>query len=636
MSNIYCFLLLWAGLLITGPGYAQSQFANKNPLLRKAVPYSGGRLAPSPDIHPGEQWEDQPFGTRIFSREREVVIGQTTYDVQTYASMPRFLASFGEGEISAIWGFGLQAADYPDRGTAYNHYDGAAWGAAPASRIEGDTRTGFPAFTVTASGREVAVAHKTPPPYELRSYTKMPSGSGWQEASIPTATPAGQLWPMIAAGGPDGESLHLLGLTTSPSFGGQAYEGMDQHLLYSRSTDGGQTWDLQDVILPGLDSSLYLTIGAQNYSIDARGETVAIAVFEGWGDLVMFKSTDNGDSWERRVVLDFPVDKFTDNYTLDDIGGVDPNGPGALEGASLQDSLAIFTSDGSGNVLIGNDGMVHVFFGQMYVTGQDGSKFFYPGTGGLAYWNETMATGEYQTIADLEDFDGDGMINIGDYGAYNTSLTSHPSAGIDAEGNIYLAYAAVREDYLNTEDAQNYRQIFVIKSEDEGASWTAPFGIINEESAAEPFLIPFTEGVFPSIARNVGEAILLTYEQDFRPGLTSWGDEDAAEGSFIVFLELDKATFLPVATKGAAPAAQGLLAFPNPARGAFSLSWQQERAARGAIEVHNLFGQLVFRSPGNWLPGPRMEQLELSLEPGVYVISLAFPDGRVSRKLAVH
>ena len=142
-----------------------------------------------------------------------------------------------------------------------------------------------------------------------------------------------------------------------------------------------------------------------------------------------------------------------------------------------QISISILTADYSGSVLVDHNNKVHVFFGLMYVYASGADQFLYLDTGGIGYWNEDFGPDSIQVIATLEDFDGDGMVTLtGDLAALrynNTGLLSFPSAGVDEEGNIYLTYMAMRED-ISFED-NNYRHIFIIKSEDGGETWSAPF-----------------------------------------------------------------------------------------------------------------------------------------------------------------
>ena len=67
-------------------------------------------------------------------------------------------------------------------------------------------------------------------------------------------------------------------------------------LVYSRSQDGGITWDIINMQLPGMDTTMYNGMSGDVYAIAAQGETVVVAYFDDWGDSYIVKSTANGDS----------------------------------------------------------------------------------------------------------------------------------------------------------------------------------------------------------------------------------------------------------------------------------------------------------------------------------------------------
>ena len=117
--------------------------------------------------------------------------------------------------------------------------------------------------------------------------------------------------------------------------------------------DAGATWDITDAIIPGLDSEFMFSDGTDAYAIDARGETSTDSRLQQHSDINVYKSTDNGDTWETMTAYDFPLERYRDRpgYTFEDLPPYDPAQP---------DSLAIFTSDDSGALLLDQDGMAHV------------------------------------------------------------------------------------------------------------------------------------------------------------------------------------------------------------------------------------------------------------------------------------
>ncbi|MCB0520716.1 MAG: T9SS type A sorting domain-containing protein [Lewinellaceae bacterium] len=556
-------------------------------------------------------------------RALEETIGHTTFDLQSIGSLGRRVGDLGGGKLSAIWHFGAdQANNYPDRGAAYNAFDGTTWGPEPTSSVE-ETRSGYPSFAVSPNGTEVIASHKstTGSNWILTVQTKKPGETTWTEHEIPSAVTGGPVWAKVAAGGPDGNTLHVVAVTVAAMFGGAVYEGMELHPLYWRSTDGGATWDKQDIIIPGWDSTFYHEVGGESYAIEARGETVVIASLESWGDVAIYKSIDNGDNWARTIVHDFPLDAYAGGgYTADDIPD-DPNAP---------TDLAILTSDGSGSLVIDNDGKVHLFFSWLYVV----ENGVYLDMNGVAYWNEDHAPGQIDTIAGAEDYDGDGLITIGgdlgDYRYTNYNLSSGTSAGIDADGNLYVVYSAIREDFANTED-QNLRHLFVVKSEDGGLSWSAPFDLINEETTLD---YEYIEAAYPAIPMQIGENINLVYMQDYMPGLTP--TDNTVDPQNIVYLKLDKNTFGMISGAKELPVIAGsAVLVPNPTSGLLKLQYVSSAVGSVQISVYNLMGEQVLVSQEATQPiGQHSIALDLTGHPaGIYLVKMEIGGQTFTQKI---
>ncbi len=461
----------------------------------------------------------------------EEIIGQSTYDLQTNSSSQSRLLVGDDGTITAAWILSRSfMEDYADRGTGINQRSNGVWNAIPDMRIEG-SRTGWPSLIRLGDNSLHVTAHGST---NLLQTMKFNEGA-WVPSEIPNATPFGLLWPRSAAGGPDGNTIHVIGLTTpSGALGGEIYEGVDGNLLYYRSLDGGETWDIADQTFEGIDSTTYAFISADNYTLVARDETIAMVVFGEWGDIALFKSTDNGATWPKTVISDFPLDGYVINsgYTIDEIPE-DPFAP---------DSLAIYTSDGSGSAVIDATGMVHVTYADAYVMDEDTSdnvSSFFPGWSGISYWNESIM--DPLLVGELLDVDGNDTIDIefDDIPRYgNSTITSMPTMAIDDQGGIFIVYSAVSEANYNELDEQNYRHLIAIKSEDNGQTWSPGYDLINPE-ISDPEFYEFVEAVYPSAYPYiVDDTMHLIYQQDFIPGHRFIDSLDAFADNFIVHVPL--------------------------------------------------------------------------------------------------
>lgn len=623
---LFCFL--FAGFQ---SGNAQSLIPRKG--LEKS-------LMPEP-IHPGENTRPStisvPPNTNIpiaFRDDVEVQIGKTRFDLQTAGSINRRIYTSGD-EVSAIFHFGNDDMNgFPERGAGYNHFDGNAWSTIPTTSVEGLLRGGYPSFTVLKDGTEVIVSHSQRADgsgWDVFTYRKAPGTDTWDRSIVPaTESAAGMVWAKITSGGTDGQSLHMIAVTLSERFGGADYRGIDQHLLYYRSQDAGKSWDITDMVLPETDSTLYFTHGSEEYLIDAQEETVAIGLFTSWGDAAVFKSEDNGDSWERTVVIDFPLDGYDQmGYSADDIPD-DPDAP---------DSLSMLTTDGSASLVIDDNGIVHTTFGEMYVNGDAaGDLFYFPGMDGLGYWNESMGPNNHETIAFVQDFDGDSIITFeqNNLALYFMSLTSMPSIGVDNDGNIYITYSAYHELNIDAEE-QHYRQTYLLESKDVGTTWSAPYPTVNEETISPDFadFIDFIEAVYPCLPRRIGDKVQMIYQQDFEPGLSQSGDMDDPGDNQINYVVIDKANIGLTSTKEIDLPETMIRISPNPTSDVLNIDYVLNQTSDIRVSFFDLLGQKVLDySFGKKTAGNHRETLNPEgLKTGVYFVRIQADKKAVTRKV---
>lgn len=460
----------------------------------------------------------------------ETKIGESTYDLQTNGSVANRIVANANGTVQATWTFSTELnASWADRGAGYNYFDGTSWGPMPTVRVEGPTRTGWPEIITLANGTEVIISH-APADAALIMSTRNPYGSGtWTTGPLTSLAPLSILWPRAAAGGPDGNTIHLIAHNEAST----VVNGVTGMVSYSRSLDGGQTWDIQSAPIPGLDNTNYAFLSADGYAISANGNNIAIIYFGALERTILVKSTDNGNTWTSSQIYDVPFiyDPNSNNTTGTPLGISDLNGDGTAD--TLNNS-----TDGTGAILVDNNGVVHVFFGFMnYIddTPGDGSWSYFPGVNGIGYWNETMGSIQPQFIAGALDIDGSGVLldNLSDptteFGQYGSGLTTMPNAGVDANGCIYAVYSSIMET-LNS-GSQYYRHIYAVKSCDNGCTWSYPIDMTTGDD--------FAECVFPSLAHNVGTQFQFIYQKDPEPGLNLQGDQDPVGVNEIMHVKED-------------------------------------------------------------------------------------------------
>lgn len=565
----------------------------------------------------------------------EYIVGTSTYDLQTNNTVMDRILHHHDGTISVAWTRSSEFnTSWTDRGTGYNFYDGTAWGAQPTARLE-SSRCGWPSMLATNSGREIAVAHNTDNSYMQMTYRNTIGSGAWSDTIISSQDSLGTyrylIWNRSAVGGANGESIHMIGVVASSSFGGTLFNGLDGALVYYRSLDGGVTWDIKDMQLPSLDSSYFNSFGGDNYAIKTKGETVCVAFFGGWDDTFIIKSTNNGDTWARTTILDFPVDK----YSADD--GIDLDNDGVMD--------TLFSTDGCGALLLDHNGMAHVFAGNMRVLDADladaGTSYF-PGTNGLLYWNENMGpdtTGQISNsiwwssnmivIAGAEDLDGDSTLTYVAIATYYASLSSMPSVGIDAAGTIYVSFSSLMEIYDS--GAQNFRHVNIIKSYDGGMTWTDPIDITPIS-----LFLGMSECVFASMERDVDDKVRLLYQKDMEPGLCVRGDEDAVGMNDIVYLELDTNFVVSAIDNNPSESNLSLEIYPNPTKNQTTINFEIEKPSQVSINVLDVLGRSVYNSNTTLGKGKHLVILNVeNYDAGIYYINTQIAEKIFNNKLLV-
>ncbi|MCB0760946.1 MAG: T9SS type A sorting domain-containing protein [Flavobacteriales bacterium] len=516
MKRLYAFMVL---AFAAQYAVAQSPQQAKIPAEKKntAVVTNGVKLIGN------EEYSQAPLDLTTNSKPKvsavksatlwEIEIGTTIYDLQSNASVQNRLAQTGE-DLSAAWTMS-QTTSFEDRGTGYNIKDGGYWDPQPSTRIE-SVRIGWPSMMHTDGGKEIVISH--PGTAGLLMASRDMGTGAWTEMDLPTDVSAGLLWPRAVA---DGNTIHMIALSTPTANGGTEYQGLDGALLYYRSTDQGATWDMQDVLFPQMDTSQFAGFDGDNYAITARDGKVAFAVFNDWDDTFVMISEDGGDTWNKTNIISFPLEGFIQDTEILDLD---------------EDGLAdtVLTADGAGAIFIDNNMMTHVSFGAMRYLDEtvgDDQWSYFPFTDGLEYWNENYGADSTQYVAYVRDLDDNGTYDAEDVGTYFISLVGQPQFAQDADGKLYLSYTEVVESHSS--GSQNFRHIDVITTDD-FVTWSDPVDITPDEDFWG------FECVFPSMAPVVDDYIHIIYQRDFEPGLHVRGDEDPADTNDIVYLQITK------------------------------------------------------------------------------------------------
>lgn len=614
-----------------------------------------------------------PLGTKI---------GQTYYDLQTQGSSANRILSHPDGTVSAVWAEECNpntGSNYPYRGAGYNYHNGVTW-------LHGQTVPGSGQFTGTcnepnsSNGPHFGIASKSVGWPEIVStpiYQELviaPDQNGVNLTGRPAKGTGGMgswgattdlafsqhvfatgnmgAWPRAVA---NGYKVHLLYALNKPAPGNNepVINGVIQPVVYNRSADGGLTWDKQNTTLPGLtgirnlpggpvtNPEGFTRIGADDYAIAVNGNHVAIVAGSMGNPWTLWKSVDNGTTFTRRVISKItPADTFVIN--------------------NLADTVA-FVNDKAHEILIDNNGMVHVWAGELLTkvaTHAGGSVFtmgnmLYPATGErLLYWNEGMATGSKPTgIAWVEDtrLPSDPL----DFMAtpltgmpyYLFGLVSMPTAALALNNRIYVVYSGAVKGISNNGQltGQPYRDLYLVSRNANTGIWSTPVNIprslqLYPGSPGTSSAENYEECVFPSVAPVVAADgfLHLLFQHDLEPGTALGPDQDPEAENNIMYYKYDLNLNTGLAEND--QALHTLAAFPNPTTGAVNLTVTLKKPALVLQVVKNLLGQEVTAQAATTLKaGANQLSADLSNQPaGVYFVTVQVDGSSVTRKIIRH
>ncbi|MBN3035132.1 MAG: T9SS type A sorting domain-containing protein [Bacteroidales bacterium] len=562
----------------------------------------------------------------------EFQIGTTWYDLQSNSLLSNRIWLHDDGTIGAVWTMGFESAAFNDRGTGYNFYDGNAWGPQPTARIE-SLRTGWPSYAAWGEDGEIVVSHDFDPG-RLVMLSRAQKGTGtWSESFLNGPDTYQISWPRMTTSGSNHEIIHVLYSTWPVANGGTPYMGQDGAMLYSRSTDGGTTWDPLHQVLEGTGATYYNSISADEYAFaEPRAGVIAFVCADAWHDMFALKSTDDGDTWEKLLIWEHPYPFFDWNTTIT--------------------TDTIWAPDNSADIAVDNNGMVHVVFGITRVAHTEvGTTYSYwPYTDGIGYWNETMPPftdplgnqhdaldawdvliGDYNLVGWEQDVNNNGVIDLlADIMAYRElSLTTMPEISVGPLNQLFVAFAATTETYDN--GTYNYKHIWMRTSPDGGTTW-GNFYDLNTD-----LIHIFDECIYPVMAGSVDEYVHLIYNADATPG-TALDENHPYQENRMIYVRENVNLLVGMDTE-TLPLESTLVSqnYPNPFKERTVIQVTIREASPLVIELLNLMGQTVRTIDQGWnQAGTHLISIEASgMDPGVYFYRVMTGNSIVTRKMII-
>lgn len=556
------------------------------------------------------------------------IVGKTYIINQTNASPYRRILAYPDGKVSMTWTASIDNSSngFLSRGSGYNHFNGTNWTVtANGNRIE-PYRCGFPSMVGAPDATEIILSHRVDTSGRssgLALNRNQGIGStNWTSTALftPPANTTSQLWPRTVV---TGDYMIVLANYQDSSANQPNYivkNGVRSPLVYSRYNFTNNTWTEQDITLPGYDSTLLNEGSSDNYSIDANGNHVAVLLGGVFNSLVLWKSDDNGSTWNRTILDTFPAGFVFDRDTL----------------------LSRTVNNGSVHVTVDANGKAHIFSGIARVSDSimgDGSYTFSWArviggvNDGIMYWNEYTPDSGLRIIATaVGPTVNDSAIGTTSFDAanrYGISNSTWPSAGVDAQGRIYLTYSALTPTDVSGQD-NNFRDIFLTYSSDNGATWSYPTNLTSWISFNR-------EEAYPNMAKNVTNDVHISYLNKANPGSTI---TDNTEIFDIYYMGVPVSQIMNQ-TVGLADRANDLFTieqnYPNPFHGSTNIPVKLNRTSDVTITVANLIGQNVYSNTfKNSAAGVNNFNVELNnVKAGVYFYTVEAGDFKVTRKMII-
>lgn len=626
-------LLLTTVVLIAMTSFAQKSTVSKKKRGLSVELTKEGRLNGGANM----LMNDFAKANKLIPEETE--LGTTVYDAQTNQAIENRFHRYSDGTMGAVWTMGFEdATNFPDRGTAYVYFDGESWSEEPSERIESE-RCGWSSYAPYGENGEIIVSHTGT---ELRFSKRENKGSGeWEHFTLEGPEGHDLIWPRLIT---NGNTIHVVAVTPSEANAGTPYNGMDGALLYSRSTDGGETWVDQNIQLPGTTSDEYTGIVSDEYIWAKNGNTIALVVSSQWygHDLFMLKTEDDGENWEKTVVWENPYNQVI----YDDL-------------VTAPDTLA--APDGTLGADIDSEGNVHITFGLIRAlkeeTGSGSTFSAFPFYEGIIYWNETMdpfeAENQHYALAFenlvedetyvgwIPDVDGNGEIDmtLDNLFTYVYSCSTFPTITLDENDNVFLAYATPREDLG---DPLKYRHIMG-RAKINGTWFGNPNDVEQLDLTNDP-LHSFDECIIPQMANMIpgDDKVYIIYQRDNIPGI-AYGQEPDHEyvTNYYTLMEADLSDFgiiTEIETDAEKMSDEVSQNYPNPFSSSSTVEVRLNQQSKLSLEVMNLVGQtLQYSDLGTVNAGTHKLEIDGSrLETGVYFYNVNINDKTITKKMVVN
>ena len=605
------------------------------------------------------QFAPQTAKSVVVNRYQDMEYAQTMwthYDLQSNQYCSNRMYQLPDGSVAAVATMSHEANQVAsDRGTGYNFYKDGEWQDEPETRVE-SFKTGWPTIAQWGETGEILLCHGGG---HLQCFTREVAGEGeWVDMGYLPDHPEGYpydeyaTWPRVVTSGDNHNIIHVIACLQHSVSSDEGYV----HTVLFRSEDA-TNWEVSYGPLQELGYEEN-TFSADDYCMAANGHNVAI-LYSGCltNSVWMFKSTDDGLTWETIKVWEHPFE------------GVELD----AEGLDYGDTLFMPMN---GSIAIDNHGVAHValnVFEMSHLADTDPGYYSYwygRFVDGILYWNDTQEApmrdtyheeyvgtpyeehfaepnpfhvgrlwwpvaddpGYIHMLADSTkwigwvpsyqgaDWDNSKFYHESDYHSRFYGASGHPALSIDPQGNIACAYSTPCMLQENENDPYYKRHIYIsYRNVDEGY-WNQ---IIDDITDPEDiFELSGGDNIFTiSVPNTVNDGeFWFGFQSDYEVGLY-WGSSatqtSATEnGIFVMKVMADpEMVSVPESTE-AKDVIYGI--YPNPATDYVVVKSAMDVEAN--ITIINLVGQTVKQFNKSLKMGDN--SFDIDLKSGIYFCNI--------------
>ena len=629
-------------LLVASVGFSQVQ---KQQFSRNDLKKNDATIQVAPRMDAvNENAESEP----VMTSTRDLMYGDldyTTYDWQTNHGFINRTVVWPDGKVNFAYTY-ASTSNYSDRGTAIGTYDINTDEWTPLeSRVEAD-RTGFGSIARYQENGLVVAAHTATNLniYIIEDKDNIPTNSVQAVLNI-----GNDVWshPCVTTSGPNHDIIHMVAAV----FDGED-AGVTGAIRYWRSSDG-ENWDIVCRELPFLTAEYGTEHGTNSYywMETTDDNMIALVVNTGYTDGIVLYSTDDGDTWQRKiyfhdpapgVALDesFAYPRWTsalwnDNNELMmayEANYSDHQGHYSKFGAGVAfwSEYMPYRGDGSSFAEWGDDpnNPMPPVHGQPFIMDSayiyrdiycswfmwsDATHEMWPEYFGyLCNWTEEGFWEDPEADEWESSFNFESVSDLAEHGLYNCGTAAMPVlCKVNGNDNELVAVWCTVDDEHKM-DANYFFKIVAAYSCDGGMSWSHPINLVANE-----FEFMECEMVYPQVA-VIGNTLIVVAQVDYAPGTYVQSDEDDASDNHYTGFTFDITDLFSwydgMPENGSNNHNVHMDIYPNPAVDRLNVTLSQN----AEIAIYNIMGQKVLSQEGN--AGANSINIS-SLTSGIYFVN---------------